>query len=162
MAGRVRASRGKSALGLVWCTWVFWKWRYNCFICHVTSYEYLIEGPYDVMGGNSSRYVTTLKSLVIIDIMVVEICFEFVTSREHMFKGLCEFMGGSPTQWITALPCLVVIVLVQVEIYKDFHNSNFIHGGRALYKAVKDKFWMKTSFPAQIIKLYLLRPKENV
>ena len=35
-------------------------------------------------------------------------------------------------------------------------NSNVVNGGRVLYKAVtKDKFWAKTNFPAQIIKLYL-------
>ena len=72
-------------------------------------------------------------------------------------------MGGSPTQWITTLPYLVVIVLVHVEIYRGFHNSNVVNGGRVLYKAVtKDKLWMKTNFPAQIIKLYLFKPKENV
>ena len=37
-----------------------------------------------------------------------------------------------------------------------FGNSNVVNGGRVLYKAVrKDKFWMKTNFPAQIIKLHL-------
>ena len=34
-------------------------------------------------------------------------------------------------------------------------NSNVVNGGRVLYKAVtKDKFWAKTNFPVQIIKLY--------
>lgn len=50
------------------------------------------------MGGNSSRYVTTLINLVTINSIILELVFFIclVASHEHMFKGLCDFMDGSP------------------------------------------------------------------
>ena len=42
-------------------------------ICRVTSYDHLIEGSYEFMGGSSSRYVTNLKSLVTRGIVILEI-----------------------------------------------------------------------------------------
>ena len=50
-------------------------------ICHVTLHDHLIVGvgSCKYMGVSSSKYVTTLVSLVNIDIMTAEIlCFQFV------------------------------------------------------------------------------------
>ena len=45
-------------------------------ICHVTSQDHLIEGSFEFMGGSSLWYVTTLKNLVAIGIVIVAIkCF---------------------------------------------------------------------------------------
>ena len=44
-------------------------------ICHVTKQSHVIEGTCNFMSGNSSRYVTTLLSLVAIDIVEAEIRF---------------------------------------------------------------------------------------
>ena len=49
-------------------------------VCFVTSKDHLIEGSCEFRDGSSSQYVTTLTSLVTIDIVIVEIkCAEFVT-----------------------------------------------------------------------------------
>ena len=40
---------------------------------HVTLQNYIIEGSRNFMGGSSTWYVTTVPSLVTIDIVVVEI-----------------------------------------------------------------------------------------
>ena len=37
-------------------------------ICHVTSQNHVIEGSFNFMSGNSSMYITSLSSLVVIDI----------------------------------------------------------------------------------------------
>ena len=59
-------------------------------ICHVTLHDHLIVGvgSCKYMGVSSSKYVTTLVSLVNIDIMTAEILFSIcqVASCEHMFK----------------------------------------------------------------------------
>ena len=49
---------------------------------------------YDIMGGWSLGCITTIKSLVIISIMIVNIeWFCHVTSNDRMFKDLCDYMG---------------------------------------------------------------------
>ena len=48
-------------------------------ICHATSLTHVIEGLCNFMSGSSSFYVTTLPSLVVLGVAVVEICFQFVT-----------------------------------------------------------------------------------
>ena len=70
----VEASHDKSPPCLVWCPWVFCKWRYNV-ICHVVSQYHLIEESCNFVGAKSLQNVTTLTSLVVTRIMVVEICF---------------------------------------------------------------------------------------
>ena len=45
-------------------------------IYQVTSHDYLIEEPWKFMGGSSSRYVSTLTSLVITGMEIVEICLD--------------------------------------------------------------------------------------
>ena len=42
-------------------------------ICHVTSQNQVIEGSSNFLSGSPSWYVTTLPSLVVIGIVVVEI-----------------------------------------------------------------------------------------
>ena len=44
-------------------------------ICHVSSYDHLIQGSYEFMGGSFMQYVTTLISIVTISTVTVEICF---------------------------------------------------------------------------------------
>ena len=74
-------------------------------ICHVTLHDHLIVGvgSCKYMSVSSSKYVTTLVSLVNIDIMTVEILFSIcqVASCGHMFKESCEFMGGIPSGRVT-------------------------------------------------------------
>ena len=48
------------------------------------------------MGKSSSKYVTSLVSLVDIGIMIVYISV-FDLSHEYMFKRLCGFIGGTPS-----------------------------------------------------------------
>ena len=82
-------------------------------ICHVTSQNLLIEWLQKTMGGISFRYISTLTRLVTINIVMVQICFEFVT-WPHMTTCLKGYMN----LWmeVTTLPCLVDIEIVQVEI----------------------------------------------
>ena len=42
-------------------------------ICHVTTQNYVIKGSCNVMSNSSPLYATTLPSLVVIDILLVEI-----------------------------------------------------------------------------------------
>ena len=49
------------------------------FFCHVTSRDFVVGESCDTMGGFPSSLVTTLKSLVIIDLLEEEILsFQFV------------------------------------------------------------------------------------
>ena len=50
------------------------------------------------MGGSSSRYITSLISLVNIFFCIVIVLFLIchVNPTLRMCKGLCEYMGGSP------------------------------------------------------------------
>ena len=52
-------------------------------ICQVTSQKHAIEGSSNFMSGVSLWYVTTLTSLVVIGIVVVEICHIFSLSRDQ-------------------------------------------------------------------------------
>ena len=46
---------------------------------HVTLQIDLVEGSSNFMSGSSSRYITTLPSLVVMGVVVVELyCFYFV------------------------------------------------------------------------------------
>ena len=42
-------------------------------IYHATSHDHLIKEPWEILGGSSLQYVTTLISLVTINIVIVEI-----------------------------------------------------------------------------------------
>ena len=45
-------------------------------VCHLTTHEHPIEGSWEFMGGSSLWYVIILLSLVIINIVIVEMkCF---------------------------------------------------------------------------------------
>ena len=92
------------------------------------------------MGGPSSKYVTTLVSLVKIAIMEI-LCFWFVT-----WPLLCEFLGGIASRRVTTFPCLVTIGLVKVEInmeivYLIIHvTSQAIEGLCNVFNRIT--FWM--------------------
>ena len=47
-------------------------------ICHVTSHEHLIEGSCEFMGGSSLQYITILINLAAINIVILEVSFQFV------------------------------------------------------------------------------------
>ena len=50
------------------------------FICHVTSREFMVRESCDIMDEFPSLLVTTLQSLMIIDLLEEEIlCFQYVT-----------------------------------------------------------------------------------
>ena len=53
VALRVGASHSKSAPSLVWCPWIFYKWKLIYFIYHVVSQDHLIEGSFESIGGGS-------------------------------------------------------------------------------------------------------------
>ena len=65
----------KSAPCLVWCFWVFHKWRYD--VCNLS--RDLTRPPHwesmRIYGWESLFYVNTLIPLVIISNVMVEICF---------------------------------------------------------------------------------------
>ena len=42
------------------------------FVCHVTLQDHMIKALYDFMIKSLSRYITILASLVVIDIVLVE------------------------------------------------------------------------------------------
>ena len=44
-------------------------------ICHVTSYDQIIDSSCEFMGGSALCYLTTLENLVTKSIGMVEICF---------------------------------------------------------------------------------------
>ena len=94
VALRIGAFHFKSALCLVSRSWASAGWGYGFNL----SQDHLVEGSGKFMGGNSSRYVTTLISLVTINSIKLELVFLIclVASHEHMFKGLCDFMDGNP------------------------------------------------------------------
>ena len=75
MGLRVGASHGKSASYLVRVHRSFASGDKIDLVCDVTSQYHLIEGSCEFLSGTSSQYVTTLTSLVTIDIAKVEICF---------------------------------------------------------------------------------------
>ena len=82
VALRVGTSHCKSALWLVWCpclVWFLFKWRYNVFELSCNLTRPLLEGSWEFMSGSSSQYVTTLRSLVTIGIVIMKVCFQFVT-----------------------------------------------------------------------------------
>ena len=107
-------------------------------ICHITSHEHMSKESRDVMDGSPSWYVTNLSSAVVIDMVVVGICFNYhcdklgdqrhcnkgvslilisyVNSHDHMFKESCNIMVGSPSWQLTTLSSLVAIDMVVVEI----------------------------------------------
>ena len=69
------------------------------FICEMTSQDNLIEGSCKIMGGKSSRYVTTLASFVTKGIVIMEMFLIFhITSLDYTFKGLYEVMCGSSSR----------------------------------------------------------------
>ena len=92
---RVGASDGKSAPCLVWCPWVYCKWRYDIF----SFSRDLTIPPY---WGTTRIYWWEFLSvchisLVTIGNVIMEI-YVFNLSRDRMFKGLCKFMGGSSSR----------------------------------------------------------------
>ena len=71
--------------------------RYDLFNCHVTSHEHMIKRLCIYMDASFQRYVTTIASLVAIDIVVVDICFWFMTwfnvTTRLRVMSLYEFMA---------------------------------------------------------------------
>ena len=64
------AAYTKSAPCLVWCQYIICRfWIY--FICHVIPRNPSVEMSCIFMGKSTSQYVTTLKSLVTIGIMII-------------------------------------------------------------------------------------------
>ena len=61
-------------------------------IYHVTTLDHPIERSSKCLGGSTLCYLTMLKNLVTISILMVEIYH--VTK----LKSLHEFMGGSPSR----------------------------------------------------------------
>lgn len=107
-----------SAPCLVWCLWLFYRWRYN-----VCNFQYdLTWSPH---CGVMLIYGWELLSIChhpdkscdhkhcdSKDMFSVN----YVTSHEHMFKGLHEFTGGGLWWWATNLSCLVATGLQNLEI----------------------------------------------
>ena len=64
--------------------------------CHVTSYDHLIEGSCDFIGGSSSRHVKTLISLVTISTVkeMLKVCrlkmflICHMTSPKHISRAM--------------------------------------------------------------------------
>ena len=59
-------------------------------VFRVTSEDHLSEGSHDFMGGSSSLYVTTLPSVIAVDIVVVEISFWFCVIRDLVRLSACH------------------------------------------------------------------------
>ena len=97
MTLRVGPSHVKWAPWLVWCPWVFCKWRYNVFnllhdltrplhwgVLQIHGWELLVLHYYPDRYGDQ-RHCDCGDMFLI--------CH--VTSYDYMFNRLCEFMGGS-------------------------------------------------------------------
>ena len=95
VALRMKLSFGKSAHGLVWCSWVFYNLRYKVFSLSAGLKSHLIEASCKFQGGSPLQYFITLTSLVTTRIVIMEICFLIcrATLRGHMCKKSCEYMG---------------------------------------------------------------------
>ena len=88
----------------------------------------MVKGLRDFMGENFSKYITTLPTLVAIDLFVVEIYHRHCGSRDiadlnfHLIlqdlliKGYSDFMEGSSSRYIPTLPRLVAVDIVEVDI----------------------------------------------
>ena len=88
-------------------------------ICHVTSENEMIEGPCNfIISESFSWYVTTLPSLVAIDIVAVEmflVCHKI--SQDHIIKGFCDYIDRNASRSVTNMTILVAIGTVVVEIW---------------------------------------------
>ena len=72
------------------------------FVCHVTSRDFVIRESCDTMGEFPLSLVTTLQSLVIIDLLEEEtLSFQFVMWPSD--QGSCDIMGELSSSEITAL-----------------------------------------------------------
>ena len=65
------ASNTMSAPWLLWCWYIFCRWRY-IFSCHVTQQDYSFEMSCAFVGETSLQHFTTLKSLVTTGILIVK------------------------------------------------------------------------------------------
>ena len=57
-------------------------------ICHVTSYDYLIEGLCKFIGGNPLRYVTNLitnMEKLFVDLLHILAQFSFATNEMELY-----------------------------------------------------------------------------
>ena len=77
LALRLEVFQAKSVPCLFWCPWFFFKRRYYELNLSRDLTWPLYEGSWELMGGSSSRYVTSPINLVTID--AVMRCFKFVT-----------------------------------------------------------------------------------
>ena len=91
---RVESSRGISALCLYWCPWAFCKWRYVVNLSRRVKGQ-LTKGSSEFMSRSFLKYITTLKNLVTIDILIVEICF--------IICHLTACLKGYVNSWVEAL-----------------------------------------------------------
>ena len=123
------ASHCKSAPCLVWCSWVFWRWRYIALdlsrdliwpthweLMRIYGWECLVLSHYPWKSCDQKHWDGGDMFLI---------CH--MTSCEHMFKGLREFMVSSPSQCVAILPCLVAIGLVQVRIKSIYEYVTWLH-----------------------------------
>ena len=78
------------------------------FVCHVTSRDFVVREACDTIGEFPSSLMTTLQSLVIIDLLEEEILtFQFVT-----WLHVTTWSEGHVTSWVSyphykSLPCYV-------------------------------------------------------
>ena len=66
--------------------------------CHVNlqNHDHVIEGSSNFMSWSFSLCITTLLSLVVIGIVIVEIFLVcHLIKQDHVMKGSCDFMDGS-------------------------------------------------------------------
>ena len=91
------ASYSKLAPCLVWYRYIFCRQRY-VFICHVTPQDYSVEMSCIYMGETSLQHVITLKSLVIIGILIVKKKKCFIKSTN--LKNMCATTENL-SYWIT-------------------------------------------------------------
>ena len=75
-------------------------------LCQVTQNDPMIGRSYDFMSGTFSLCITTLPSLVVMDIVVMEICFSFAASP-HVTTCLNGRVAKFGSGNITFLICQV-------------------------------------------------------
>ena len=67
------------------------------FVCHVTSRDFVVRETCDTIGEFPSSLMTTLQSLVIIDLLEEEILtFQFVT-----LLHVTTWSEGHVTSWVS-------------------------------------------------------------
>ena len=125
---RLWASHSKPPPYLVWCLWVFWKWRCVFYllrdltrlrhwgVMQINRWELLVEchhpDKFGVLGSSGSG-----------DLYLI--CH--VTLQGHPTVWSCRFMGGSSSRYVISLSSLVTIGILIVKNASLKRTTTYYH-----------------------------------